>query len=292
MQYYVDVSTVSPQTYIITNTRIFLNVDNYYTQRRFSGVTRIYGQIAHQYFQNSHICIIGLGGVGSWVVEALARSAIGELSLIDLDHVAESNINRQLQATESNLGKAKTTALAERILDINPNCRIHCIEDFISAENQIDMLNQDYDWVIDCIDNFRTKAALIAYCRSNKIKLLTIGGAGGMVDPAQINHVDLSRSRQDPLLSKVRKQLRQQYGFPTNPSRRFNIPCIYSEEQLLYSDDQGNISHQKPVQSNTRTGLNCTNGFGSSVCVTASFGFYAASHVLNKLAQTAQSSTS
>ena len=259
-------------------------MDNHYTQRRFSGVTRIYGQAAYQCFQASHICVIGLGGVGSWVVEALARSAIAELSLMDLDHVAESNINRQLQATESNLGKAKTTALAERVLDINPDCHIHCIEDFISDKNQADILNQSYDWVIDCIDNYRTKAALIAYCRRNKIKLLTIGGAGGMIDPAKIKQVDLSRSRQDPLLSKVRKQLRQEYGFPTNPARRFNIPCIYSEEQLLYPDDHGNVSHQKPPPSNARSGLNCANGFGSSVCVTASFGFYAASHVLNKLA--------
>jgi tRNA A37 threonylcarbamoyladenosine dehydratase len=267
-------------------------VNNHYTPRRFSGVTRIYGQVAYQGFQASHICVIGLGGVGSWVVEALARSAIGEFSLIDLDHVAESNINRQLQATESNLGKAKTRALAERVLDINPNCRVHCIETFISNENQAEILNQNYDWVIDCIDNFRTKAALIAYCRRNKIKLLTIGGAGGMVDPAKIKQVDLSRSRQDPLFSKVRKQLRQEYAFPTNLSRRFNIPCIYSEEQLLYPDDQGNVSHQKPSQANATSGLNCANGFGSSVCVTASFGFYAASYILNKLALMAKKSDS
>ena len=263
-------------------------MDNHYTQRRFSGVTRMYGQAAYQGFQASHVCVIGLGGVGSWVVEALARSAIGELSLIDLDHVAESNINRQLQATESNLGKAKTTALAERVLDINPQCRIHCIEDFISAENQADILNQNYHWVIDCIDSFRTKSALIAYCRRNKIKLLTIGGAGGMIDPAKIKQVDLSRSRQDPLLAKVRKQLRQVYNFPTNPTRRFNIPCIYSEEHLLYPDHQGNVSHQKPPPSSSLTGLNCANGFGSSVCVTASFGFYAASYVLKQLAHTAK----
>lgn len=266
-------------------------MDNDYTQRRFSGVTRIYGLAAYQCFQQSHIAVIGLGGVGSWVVEALARSAIGELSLIDLDHVAESNINRQLQATHSNLGKAKTTALAERVADINPDCRINCIEEFISSENQVDILNNNYDWVIDCIDNFRTKAALIAYCRRNKIKLLTIGGAGGMVDPSKIKVVDLSRSRQDPLLSKVRKQLRQEYNFPTNLTRRFNIPCIYSEEQLLYPDHHGNISHQKPLQSTATSGLNCANGFGSSVCVTASFGFYAASYVLNKLAASATTST-
>ena len=252
--------------------------------RRFSGVARMYGQTAYQQFQDAHVCVIGLGGVGSWVVEALARSAIGELTLIDLDHVAESNVNRQLQATTSNFGKAKAVALAERVSDINPDCRINLIEDFISEQNQADLLNKNYHWVVDCIDSFRVKVPLIYYCRRNKIKLLTVGGAGGMVDPAKIRIVDLSRSRQDPLLAKVRKQLRQDYHFPTNPSRRFNIPCVYSEEHLRYPDSEGNITYSKPKDSST-SGLNCANGFGSSVCVTASFGFYAASYILNKLSQ-------
>lgn len=253
------------------------------TQRRFSGVSRIYGDIAFQNFQNAHICIIGLGGVGSWVVEAFARSAIGSITLVDLDHVAESNINRQLQATSETLGKAKTSALADRILSINPDCHITEIEEFISPDNQAEILDQGYDWVIDCIDNFRVKASLIHYCRRNKIKLLTIGGAGGMTDPSKIQITDLSRSCQDPLLSKVRKLLRQDYHFPTNPARRFNVPCVYSEEHLVYSDGNGGVSANKP-RGAAAFGLNCAGGFGSSVCVTASFGFYAASHVLDKLA--------
>ena len=252
--------------------------------RRFSGISRIYGDAACQNFQQAHICIIGLGGVGSWVVEALARSAIGAMTLVDLDNVSESNINRQLQATSENFGKAKTTALSERILSINPACQITEIEDFISEENQAEILDQGYDWVIDCIDNFRTKASLIHYCRRNKIKLLTIGGAGGMTDPSKIEITDLSRSSQDPLLSKVRKLLRQDYNFPTNTSRRFAVPCVYSKENLVYPDGNGGVTGNKPSGA-AASGLNCAGGFGSSVCVTAPFGFHAASYVLKKLSE-------
>ncbi len=255
--------------------------------RRFQGVAKAYGSKAFEQFTQSHICVIGLGGVGSWAVEALARSAIGELTLIDMDHVAESNINRQLQATDETLGKAKAQALAERVKTINPTCKVNQIDDFINAENQADLLNRNYHWVIDCIDNFRTKAALIHYCKRNKIKLLTMGGAGGMIDPTKIQITDLSKTRQDPLLAKVRKLLRQDYHFPENLNRRFGIPCVFSEEHLLYPSADGETSPQKSKDSAT-TGLNCANGFGSAVCVTAPFGFYAAGYVLRKLSITAQ----
>ncbi|HEC05125.1 MAG TPA: tRNA cyclic N6-threonylcarbamoyladenosine(37) synthase TcdA [Thiothrix sp.] len=251
--------------------------------KRFQGVAKVYGAKAYEQFTQSHVCVIGLGGVGSWVVEALARSAIGELTLIDMDHVAESNINRQLQATDNTLGKAKAQALAERIATINPDCKVHQVDDFISAENQADLLDRGYDWVIDCIDSFRTKASLIHYCRRNKIKLLTMGGAGGMTDPSKIKITDLSKTKQDPLLAKVRKLLRQDYHFPENTSRRFGIPCVFSEEHLLYPTDEGGVSAEKPKGAVT-TGLNCASGFGSAVCVTAPFGFYAAGYVLRKLA--------
>lgn len=253
------------------------------TARRFQGVAKVYGATAYERFAQSHICVIGLGGVGSWVVEALARSAIGELTLIDMDHVAESNINRQLQATDETLGKAKAQALAERIEIINPLCKVNQIDDFISAENQAELLDQGYNWVIDCIDNFRTKSSLIHYCKRNKIKLLTMGGAGGMTDPSKIKITDLARSKQDPLLAKVRKLLRQEYYFHDNPRRRFGIPCIFSDEHLSYPDSNGEVSSQKPKDQAT-SGLNCASGFGSAVCVTAPFGFYAAGYVLRKLA--------
>lgn len=242
----------------------------------------MYGDAGLQAFTKAHICVIGLGGVGSWAVEALARNAIGELTLVDMDHVAESNINRQLQATSDTLGKAKGVALAERVETINPNCKVNLIDDFIQTDNQQDILGQGYDWVIDCIDSFRTKAALIAYCRRHKIKLITLGGAGGMMDPSQIKLDDLSRSIQDPLLSKTRKRLRKDYNFPENPARRFSIPCVYSPEPLLYPDGTGGVSPNKPSGA-AASGLNCAGGFGSSVVVTAPFGFFAAAYVLRKI---------
>ncbi|MCK5725820.1 MAG: tRNA threonylcarbamoyladenosine dehydratase [Thiotrichaceae bacterium] len=241
-------------------------------QRRFQGVAKIYSPAGFEQFQNAHLCVVGLGGVGSWAVEAFARSAIGELTLIDMDHIAESNINRQIQATSETLGQSKAIALQERILAINPHCKIHCIDDFVTTENTAKLLDQDYDWVIDCIDNFRVKSAMIAYCKRQKIKIITVGGAGGMIDPTKIQLVDLARTKQDPLLAKTRKLLRQAFNFPQNPKRRFSIPCVFSEEPLRYPDNNKGVS-----------GLNC-GGFGSAVTVTASFGFFVAAYVLNKLA--------
>ncbi len=248
-------------------------------------MARVYGEKACKRFTQSHIGVIGLGGVGSWVVEALARSAIGELTLIDMDHVAESNINRQLQALEENLGKSKALALTERIAGINPACKVNILDDFIGEDNLSELLDREYDWVIDCIDNFRTKAALIHYCRRNKIKVLTIGGAGGMTDPTRIQVADLTRARQDPLLSRVRRLLRKGYQFPANTDRRFGVPCIFSEQHLVYPDVSGGISVEKPKGAGmSHSGLNCAGGFGSAVCVTAPFGFHAAAYVLRKLA--------
>ncbi len=253
-------------------------------QRRFGGVSRLYGEAGYQSFKSSHICVIGIGGVGSWVVEGLVRTGIGQITLIDMDHVAESNINRQCQATDLTLGKAKTTALKERIHSINPDCKVNEVDDFISSDNESELLAQGYDWVVDCIDNFRVKASLIAFCRRNKIKLLTVGGAGGMVDPAKIQVADMAKSVQDPLLSKTRRLLRQNYNFPTNLSRRFHIPCVFSGEYLTYPDGKGGVSSEKPSETAT-SGLNCAGGFGSSVCVTAPFGFFAAGYVLRKLVE-------
>lgn len=249
--------------------------------QRFSGVARVYGQAGLQRFASAHVCVIGLGGVGSWAVEALARSAIGTLTLIDMDHVHESNINRQLQATSDTLGQAKCVALQERIALINPDCQVHIIDEFISAENQSDLLLQGYDWVVDCIDDFRTKTLVINFCRRKKVRLITVGGAGAMIDPTRIQVADLARSKEDPLLSKVRRELRVQHGFSKDLKRRFNIPCVFSDEALRYPAEDGGITSEKPPN---KGGLNCAAGFGSAVTVTATFGMAAAGHVLNKLA--------
>ncbi len=245
------------------------------SRRRFGGIIRLYGEAAFARFAQAHIAVIGVGGVGSWAVEALARSGIGTLTLIDLDNVAESNINRQLAALSSTLGKAKVEVLAARCLDINPSMTLHCLEEFVEPDNLADLITPQFTYVLDCIDNFRVKAALAAYCKRHKIKLLTVGGAGGQIDPTKIRLSDLSKTLQDPLLARVRKELRQHYHFPQNPKRRFDIPAVWSEEAI------------KIPETGPACDLSCAGGIGSITTVTASFALVAVSHVLSKLAASA-----
>lgn len=252
-------------------------------ERRFGGIARLYGDAALARFRIAHVCVIGVGGVGSWVVEALARSAIGKITMIDLDNLAESNINRQIHALTDTLGQAKVSALAQRIGQINPYCEVTEIEDFVSADNLDEMIgSRNYDFVIDAIDNVRAKTALIAYCREHGIKLITIGGAGGQVDPTKIEVRDLCRTEQEPLLAKVRKRLRAQHRFPRGTKNKFGIDAVFSTEPLRFPDsgDACEIDDDEPVGV---TGLNCA-GFGSAMVVTAAFGLVAASQVLNRLA--------
>ena len=256
------------------------------TDRRFGGIRRLYGAAALERFRRAHVCVIGIGGVGSWAAEALARSAIGRITLIDLDHVAESNINRQLPALTSTLGMAKVRVMAERIAQINPDCEVAAVEEFITTDNLELQLDRHFDYVIDCIDGFRTKARLIAHCRRNRIPLVTVGGAGGQTDPTCIRVADLSRTEHDALFSKTRKLLRTDYGFTNNPKRRFDVPCVYSLEQPVFANANGCITRDKPSAS-AAGGLTCAGGLGSAMPVTASFGLVAAAHVLNKLRQTA-----
>ena len=245
--------------------------------RRFGGTRRLYGADAWQRFSCASVCVVGIGGVGSWAAEALARSAVGRITLIDLDMVAESNVNRQVHALEEAFGQAKTDAMAQRIAAINPLCRIECIEDFVTQDNVATMLDRGFDYVIDAIDQVRTKAAMIAWCRSNAIPLVTAGGAGGQVDPTRIEVGDLARTVQDPLLAKVRSRLRKEYGFPRDPKKKFGIQAVFSSEPLRYPE---NAACDRTA---SLSGLNCA-GYGSSMCVTASFGLIAASVTLNALA--------
>ncbi|MGF1547549.1 MAG: tRNA cyclic N6-threonylcarbamoyladenosine(37) synthase TcdA [Thiotrichales bacterium] len=249
--------------------------------RRFGGVARVYGDAGLARFARAEVAVVGVGGVGSWAVEALARSGIGGLTLIDLDHVCESNVNRQLPALDGNFGKAKTAVLAERVRAINPDCRVRCVEDFLTPENQAGLLESGFDWVVDCIDNARTKAALIYHCRRNKLKLVTVGGAGGMTDPTRIRVADLGRAIHDPLLAKTRRLLRQDYGVARDPKKRFDVACVFSEEQPVFADGAGGLGERPPAAG---AALSCAGGLGSAVCVTAPFGFVAAAHVLRKLA--------
>ena len=257
--------------------------ENTVEHRRFAGIRRLYGLRAAKKISRSHVCIIGIGGVGSWVAESLARSNIGEMTLVDLDHIAESNINRQIHALSSTLGQSKIVAMAERIQSINPDCKLNQIDDYLSIENIPQIINANFSYVVDCIDQFRIKAALIHFCRSNKIKLITVGGAGGRIDPTQIRLSDLTRAEGDALLAKTRKQLRKRHGFSRNTQRRFNIPCVYSREAQRYPTDNNEISTTKS-ECSALDGLNCATGFGSVSAVTACFAMIAAAHVLNKIA--------
>ena len=257
-------------------------------ERRFGGIRRLYGTAALQRFQAARICVVGIGGVGSWAAEALARSAIGGITLIDLDMIAESNVNRQVHAQSGAFGKAKVDAMAERMRAINSAGQFEVIEDFVTPENVGDMLGRGFDYVIDAIDQVRTKAAMISWCQRHSQPIITTGGAGGQMDPAKIEIADLSRTIQDPLLAKVRSILRKEYGFSRDPKKKFSIPAVYSSEPLRYPEAQNSTDgcEVSPLLS----GLNCA-GYGSSVCVTASFGFAAASAVLHYLARTAPAPT-
>jgi tRNA threonylcarbamoyladenosine dehydratase len=253
--------------------------------RRFAGIARLYGEPALRAFQQSRVCVVGIGGVGSWVVEALARSGIGELTLVDLDHISESNVNRQIHALERDFGKAKILAMRERIAAINPECRVRCIDDFVTADNVESLIDvRRLEFVIDCADRFQAKAALIAHCRRGRCPVLTVGGAGGQLDPTKIRVADLSRSVHDPLLARTRKQLRRRHGF--RKSGNFGIPCVYSIEQARFPQPDGSVA---PVRT-TRidASLHC-GGFGSATHLTGSFGFAAVAKVLDRLARGAES---
>ncbi len=251
-------------------------------KRRFGGIARLYGQAGLANFTSAHIAVIGIGGVGSWAVEALARSGVGAMTLYDLDHIAESNVNRQLPALDGEFGRAKVSAMAERVRLINPACRVVEVEAFIEADNTSIITQGGFDFVIDCIDSFRIKAVLIAQCRRNKIDIITVGGAGGQKDPTQVRLSDLSRTAHDPLLSKTRKLLRQEFGFSSNPKRRFSVPAIYSTEQQVYPTAEGAVCLDKPTA--VEGSLNC-GGYGSAMTVTATFAMAAVSQVLGSLAK-------
>jgi tRNA A37 threonylcarbamoyladenosine dehydratase len=270
--------------------------------RRFGGISRVYGDVGLNRIAAAHVCVIGIGGVGSWVVESLARSGLGAISMIDMDVVSESNINRQLVATSDSVGRDKVLVMQDRVLQINPTCKVGAIDDFISRDNLPELIKSDFDYVIDCIDDFRVKAALIHHCKKNKIKILTVGGAGGQIDPSKVKQCDLSRTKQDVLLARTRKSLRQDYGFARNLKRSFGIACVYSDEQLVYPDGEGGLSGEKPHSQNSAeaspeagqdlpsNALSCAGGMGSISHLTGTFAFHACAFVLNQIVQAQTSS--
>lgn len=243
-------------------------------QRRFGGVARLYGADGAERLAAAHVCVVGIGGVGSWSVEALARTGVGQITAVDLDMVAESNTNRQIHALDDHYGRAKVEVIAERVRAINPDCRVNCIEDFVTADNVGQMLGGAFTVVIDAIDQVRAKAAMIAFCHRQRIPIVVAGAAGGQTDPTQVRLADLSQTVQDPLLAKVRATLRREYGFPRDTREKFGVPAVFSTEPLRYPDKAASCEAERGP-----AGLNCA-GFGSSVCVTSAFGMAAAARAI------------
>ena len=247
--------------------------------RRYAGVARLYGPAPAARLRAAAVCVIGIGGVGSWSAEALARSGVGRLTLIDLDHIAESNVNRQIHALEPEFGRAKVAAMAGRIAAINPGCVVDAVEEFIDESNLTQLLARPHDVVIDAIDNVRAKAALAAHCRRAKLRLVMCGGAGGRSDPTRVQVDDLARSAGDALLAKVRARLRKDYGFTREARKKFGIEAVFSAEPIVMPNAAACDSDAGHESAGAPQGLNCA-GYGSSVCVTAAFGMAAAARAL------------
>lgn len=250
-------------------------------QLRFGGISRLYGNNGANALQQAHFCVIGIGGVGSWAAEAFARNGVGQLTLIDLDDLCVTNINRQIHALTETVGLSKVDVMADRIKQINPECQVNVIEDFVTLENVQSLLPSSIDYVIDAIDSVQVKCAIIAHCKRNKLPMITIGGAGGQIDPSKIAIADLSQTFQDPLLAKVRNQLRREYNFSRNVKRKFSIDAIFSSEQLRYPDNDGNVCHAKQATDGAMR-LDCSGGFGAATHVTACFAFFAVGKAIDK----------
>jgi len=256
------------------------DIDKNMSEDVFSGIERLYGAQAYGLIKRMHVCVVGIGGVGSWVVEALARSAVRNITLIDYDTIESSNINRQIHALNSTIEQKKCTVMLERVKDINPDCEVNIIDDFITLDNMAELLNNGYDYVVDAIDSIKFKAGLIYYCKRNKIPVITTGGAGGLTDPSVVKIADLSKTYNDALAAKVRSTLRDQYNFTRNPKRSFRVDCVFSSQQQLYPKDDGSVSHEKPGIHGVS--LDCRFGYGAASFVTGTFGFIAAAHIIKK----------
>jgi tRNA threonylcarbamoyladenosine dehydratase len=251
---------------------------------RFAGIERLYGRGSVALFSSKHIAVVGLGGVGSWAVEALARSGIGKLTLIDADDICVSNTNRQLFALEGNYGRGKAEALAERCRSINPLIEVEVVASFLTPGNMDALLDRSYDFVYDACDSFRTKVEMIAWCRRRKIPVLVCGSAGGRTDPTQVRLRDLSRTEHDALLALIRKKLRAEFNFPKNPQRYFGMQAIYSLENVKYPQADGTVCGIRPkLGADAALKLDCGAGLGAATHITGAFAFAAVGKILELL---------
>lgn len=244
--------------------------------RRFSGLGRLYGSTPAQRVQSSHVVIVGIGGVGSWTAEALARSGVGRLTLIDLDHIAESNVNRQIHALTSTVGMAKIEAMRQRIEQINPLCIVECVDSFVDPENWLSLFPDSAEAVVDACDKVKSKTALAHWARTTKKIFISVGAAGGKRHAHRVKIADLSDVTHDPLLSLVRYQLRKHHLAPKG-AKNIKVACVFSDESVS-QPDAACFDHSDGT-------LNC-HGYGSLVTVTATFGMCAAGWIMDKISQT------
>lgn len=253
------------------------------TFQRFAGLDRLYGAGSVARLATKHVCVVGIGGVGSWVAEALARSAVGRITLIDADEVCINNTNRQLHALDGQYGRTKVAVMRERLTAINPAIRIDALEEFLTPSNLASLLDRGYDLVIDCCDAFRVKVEMIVWCRRRKLPLFVCGSAGGRIDPTLIRVRDLSKTEHDAMLALIRKKLREEFKFPRGPKRYFSVPAVYSLENVRYPQADGSVCGTRPVGEEGSLKLDCGAGLGAATHVTASFAFAAVGAALKKL---------
>ena len=249
---------------------------------RFAGIDRLYGRDSVARLADVRVAVVGVGGVGSWAAEALARSGVGGLTLIDADEVCVSNANRQLHTLAGTLGKAKVTVMAERLRGVNPALVVEPIERFVTPATLADLLDRGFDLVLDACDAFRVKVEMVAWCRRRKLPLLVCGSAGGRTDPTMIRVRDLSRTEHDALLGLMRRKLRQEFHFPSNRDRYFGVPAVYSLENVRYPQADGSVCGTRPDGADSLK-LDCGGGLGAATHVTGAFAFAAVGRALEML---------
>lgn len=256
-------------------------------KERFAGIDRLYGAGAAARLARAHVCVVGIGGVGSWAVEALARSGVGELTIIDADDVCVTNTNRQLHALDGEYGHPKVDVVARRMRAINPELRVHAITQFLTSANMTDLLGRDelppYSAVLDACDAVKVKVEMIAFCKRRKIPIVVSGSAGGRLDPALVTARDLSKTEHDALLALVRAKLRDDYGWTRNPKRYFGVQAVFSRENANYPQPDGTVCKTRPANPGEALKLDCAGGLGAATHVTGTFAFVAVSRVLQKL---------
>ena len=251
---------------------------------RFGGIDRLYGRGALARFRDGRIAVVGLGGVGSWAAEALARTGVGHLTLIDADDLCVSNTNRQLPAVDGHYGRGKAETMAERCRAINPAIDAEPVASFLTPSNLSQLLDRDFDLVLDACDSFRAKVEAIAWCRRRKQPIVTVGSAGGRTDATQVRVRDLSRTEHDAMLSLIRKKLRAEFNFPRNADRYFGVSAVYSLENVRYPQADGSVCGVRPkVAGDAALKLDCGAGLGAATHVTGAFAFAAVGRILEIL---------